>query len=370
MSSVAEAPEPTAAVEETEQTAEAPAAPEASSSPPSPADAESAAAGKDASAPTRPRDPATGRFVKADGSLASDAEQAAMEAATPPASPPPAATPPAPPAPAGEPITFRAAGQRYPIPGSAIDANGNWTIPAEQTAQIRQLLAEGVEYRTNWRKKEQDWKTQVESAGATERARAEKYNRAAVLMFERMANQEWLAAAANDPREVEYLRRELELELKSADLKAPRPAVMPAQQQDPAQQSAALEQAARATLEDEIELLLETPNARALYTSPDDRKALLARYQRRLNAYFTEHEGEIVLDRQILREDFEEEVTARQQMQKAAEDARKAVEFNARRNAPPPAAPPVVSTKAPPAVATTVNVPRDREDWRRRNGIS
>lgn len=295
-----------------------------------------------------------------------------MEAAAPVASPPPATKEPATPAPAtSEPITFRGAGQRVPIPGSAIDANGNWMIPADQTSAIRQLLAEGMEYRQNWRRKEQDFKSQIESAGATERARAEKYNRAAVLMFERMADHDWLARAAADPREVEYLRRELELELKSADLKAPAAQGPSRQEQaaDPAEQYAQLEQAARSTLEDELELLLETPQARALYTSPDERKALLARYQRRLNAYFTEHEGEVVLDRQILREDFEEEVKVRQQMAKQAEDARKAAEFNARRNAPGTTAPPVVSTKAPPAVTAPAGTPGSRDEWRRRNHI-
>ena len=84
MPEVLEAPEPTAAVAETEPTAEVPAstAGDAASAP-----AAEAGTTEPASPTTRARGP-DGRFIKADGTQATDAEHAAMEAAEPPAPPP------------------------------------------------------------------------------------------------------------------------------------------------------------------------------------------------------------------------------------------------------------------------------------------
>ena len=356
--------EPTSGVEETPTTTETPAAPEGVA--PSAPVVETATTEPAASLATRPRGP-DGRFIKADGTQASEAEHAAMEAA-PPTSPPPAATTP-PPAPTpGEPFVFRADGQKFPVPGAALSSDGTLTIPADQVPAIRQLLAEGVSHRGSWRQREQEYKTQIESASATEKARAEKYNKASVLLWDRVTNPDWLASAAADPREIEYLRRELDLELKTADLRAPRAPERP--KQDPAVQQQQLEQSARTALDEEVELLLDGPQARALYTSPEDRKALLARYQRRLNAYFTEHEGEIVLDRQVLREDFEDELKGRQEAHKAAKQAQDAAAFNARRNAPPVTAPPVVSTKGPGSSNTgTGRIFKDKDEYRKAMGL-
>ena len=356
--------EPTAGVEETQPTAEAPAAPEGEA--PSAPVAETATTEPAAPTTARPRGP-DGRFIKADGTQASEAEHAAMEAA-PPASPPPASTPPQPAATPGEPFVFRADGQKIPVPGASVSPDGHLTIPAEQVPAIRQLLAEGMSHRGSWRQREQEYKQQIESASATEKARAEKYNRASVLLWDRVTNPDWLASAAADPREVEYLRRELDLELRTADLKAPPPRATPTQ--DPAVQEQQLETAARTALDEEVELLLDGPQARTLYTSPDDRKALLARYQRRLNAYFVDHDGDIVLDRQVLREDFEEELKVRQEAHKAAKQAQDAAAFNARRNAPPVTAPPVVSTKGPgTANAGQGRVFKDRDEYRKAMGL-
>src|SRR3990167_8805352 len=139
--------EPTAGVEETQPTAEAPAAPEGEA--PSAPVAETATTEPAAPTTARPRGP-DGRFIKADGTQASEAEHAAMEAA-PPASPPPASTPPQPAPTPGEPFVFRADGQKIPVPGAAVSTDGTLTIPADQVPAIRQLLAEGVSHRGSWR---------------------------------------------------------------------------------------------------------------------------------------------------------------------------------------------------------------------------
>jgi hypothetical protein len=357
--------EPTLGVEETSITTETPAAPEGVA-PSAPGD-EPAITESAASLSTRQRGP-DGRFIKADGTQASEAEHAAIEAAAP-ASPPLAATPPQPASAPGEAFVFRADGQKIPVPGAALSSDGTLTIPADQVPAIRQLLAEGISHRGSWRQREQEYKQQIESASATERARSDKYNRASVLLWERVTDPNWLAAAVADPREVEYLRRELDLELKTADLKAPAPRATP--RSDPAEQQQQLEQSARSVLDEEVELLLDGPHARALYTSAEDRKALLARYQRRLNAYFTEHEGEIVLDRQVLREDFEEELKLRQGAAKTASANAKAKEFNDRRNAPAVAAPPVVSPKGPGSSGGTAGrVFKTREEYNKAMGLN
>src|SRR3990167_6575346 len=261
--------EPTSGVEETPTATETPAAPEGVA--PSAPVVETAITEPAASLSTRPRGP-DGRFIKADGTQASEAEHAAMEAA-PPTSPPPAAlTPPPAPTP-GEPFVFRGDGQKIPVPGASLSSDGTLTIPADQVPAIRQLLAEGVSHRGSWRQREQEYKNQIESASATEKARADKYNKASVLLWDRVTNPDWLASASADPREIEYLRRELDLELKTADLRAPKAPDQP--KQDPAVQQQQLEQSARTALDEEVELLLDGPQARALYTSPEDRKSLL-----------------------------------------------------------------------------------------------
>lgn len=366
--SVAEVMEPTAGAEEATTPAEVPATPDA---PESPAPVAETAPADPTGESSRPRDPKTGRFIKADGTLASDAEQATMEAESPASPQPPT---PAPPAPTGDPFVFRASGEKITLPDATLNPDGDLVVKAGQVPFLRQLLAEGVEHRRTFRTREQEWNQKVEQAKATETARADKYNRAAVMLFEAVSSQDWLTAAAADPREVQYLIRELGLELQKADLTIPKTEV-PKDAGPTEPDPVAIEHDARATLKGYIEELLERPQAKAVYDTPKKRQALERRLQRRLAAYFTQLEdGSIALHENRVDEDFDDELNERlaikQEADRRAEEARKAAEFNARRAAPPAPVPPVVSTKAPPAPPPQPTKYESREEWRRKNGLS
>lgn len=362
---LAEAVESPTAVAETDLPPETPGSPELSST--EAAAVEAAPPASDA--PVRTRDPATGRFIKADGSQVSDAEQATLEAKEPPAavvaSPPPVTETTTAKA---DPFIFRGDGQRYPIPGATVSADGTLTIPADQVPNVRQLLAEGVAHRGSWREQQQQAKAATETATATEKARAEKYNAAAVLLWDHLTNPEWLAAAVQSPERLEILRERLEVALQRSDLSVPKGAAPAAT--DVATDDPRLEQSARAALEEEVELLLEGPAARGFYT-PEQRTALLKQYQRRLNAYFVEHEGQVVLDRHVLAEDFADELAQRQALRGVGDADRKAKEFNARRNQPPAPAVPVVSPRGPGGSGTGAGrIFKDKEEYRKAMGLS
>lgn len=359
---VAEATEPTAGVEETQPTAQAPESPEATS-PPATAGDEPAPTGKEPTASDRPRD-ANGRFLKQDKAAPTDGA-VAETAQTPPVDE--IAPPPAPTTPSGEPFTFRAGGQRIPIQGATLSPEGALSIPPDQVPQVRQLLSDAVAFRTTWRQEKQRYEAQLKEAGSHGEARAEKYNKASVLLWDRLSQ-----LLAEHPTELEMLKREVALTLREADLaipaaKAPARTTEVPQQQEP-QAPEITEDQARAVLQEEIEDLLDGPIARTLFT-PQEREAVVKRYGRRLNAYFTEHEGEIVLDRQILKEDFEDELNARKQAREAHLKLEKASQFNQKRDVTPPPAP-VISTKGPSSAAGNPTPPQSREEWRRRNGLN
>lgn len=349
-----------AVTDEVIETAEAPASPDATSAPGG-AGEEPAGTGQAPTASDRARDE-KGRFAKQDQpteTSTGETRGALTEPVTPPVVQPPA--------PKGDPFTFRAEGQRIPLNGAFLTPDGALTVAPEQVPQVRQLFADAIAFRTTWRQKEADFKQQVEQAGAVEKARADKYNRAAILMWDRMTSPEWIRAAATDPRELEYLRRELDLELKQADLTIPK-AEQPRQaapQQDPQQ----LESQARDVLKGYVEELLERPQAKAVYDTQEKRQALEKRLQRRLAAYFVDQDGQLALHENRVDEDFEEELNERLAAKQEAEKARKAAEFNAKRNQPAPNVPPVVSTKAPPSQAPQNTRYDSREEWRRKNGI-
>lgn len=357
--SVAEATEPTAGVEETLPTAEVPEAPEGVA-PSAPGD-EPAITEPAASLATRPRGP-DGRFIKADGTQASEAEHAAIEAAAPASPPSPTPATPAPSTPPGEPFVFRADGQKIPIPGASLSPDGSLKVPAEQVPAIRQLLAEGVAHRGSWRQKEQDFERRVQEAGAVQEARATKYNHAAIHLLGIVEQ-----LMAENPRELDLVRKEVGIMLREADLKAPR--IEQPKAEPPSGEQ--LEQAARQTLDGYLDELLETPQARAVYATEEARRAVKARYGKLLNAFFQEQEGgDVVLHENAVDAVFMEELQDKLAAREATEKARKAAEFNAKRAQPAAPVPPVVSGKAPPAApAPSTAKYTDRDAWRRANGM-
>ena len=356
-----EVQEPLSEVEETEVSPEGvPEAPETVSAGAEPAS-------QDTPVSDRPRD-AHGRFMKRDGTPVAPDEQAALEAqalapataTTSPAAPTPTTT-------AGEPFVFRADGQKIPIPGSTLAPDGSLSIPPDQVPVIRQLLAEGVSHRGSWRQKEQEYQRRIEEASSVEKARADKYNHAAVFLFDKVNDPNWLQALVNDPeRELGLLRRELGLELKQREIVAPRVQEQ-VQQQEP--DEAQLTAAFGAALTDEVDELLEDPRIRGVF-SPEDVKDLKDDFIARMAAYAAQIDGEYFVDRQAVKRAFDREVKLLQRAQKAREDAVKAAEFNARRAQPAPNLPPVVSTKAPPAAPATAGTgPSSRDEWRKKMGI-
>ena len=353
-----EAPELSTVVEETSQAVDTPVAPDATAAP-SPAGEEPAPDSQGTTASARPRDE-HGRFTKQElAKQASDAANAVVPAVAD------APTPPAPPPPKGDPFVFRADGQKIPVPGATLTADGALTIPPDQVPGIRQLLAEGVTYRGSWRQKEQDFQRQIQEATSVEKARAEKYNNAAVILWNRVEQ-----LLADSPQELALFRREMDLELRSADLKIPKVAEPPKPiTDDPVQ----LEKAARAGLDEYIEELLELPEAKAAGFTAEERQALKARFQRRLQAYYVEHPekaGEIVLDTELPLEDFRDELKTRAFYAKQAEEKAKATQFNAARATPVVQAPPVVSTRGAGGSTAAPTQYSDREAWRKAMGIN
>lgn len=348
---------------------ETPAAPDGAA-PSAPAD-EAAITEPAASLSAKPRGP-DGRFIKADGTQASEAEHAAIEAAAP-ASPPIATTPtpPAPPAaPTGQPFVVRGDGQRIAMPGSTTNDQGDLTVLAEHVPAYRQLIAEGLAYRGSWRTEKADYQKQITEAGAVQEARAQKYNGASVFMLETIESPEWQAEFKESPeRALYYLKREVGFMLKEADLKAPQPRATPTQ--DPAVEQEQLRTSATATVTDYVEELLESPLAKALYPKPEDRTAAIARYARHVASYAVEVDGQIAIDTHAVRADWDDELQLRQAGQKAAGEAQKAAEFNARRNAPAVAAPPVVSPKGPGSTGAA-NRPqfKTRDEYNKAMGIN
>lgn len=315
----------------------------------------------------QPRDP-KGRFApKASDSEPASATPAEGDPAAAPPAPAPtepiaALAPPAPP-PDTRPFTFRANGQQYPVEGASIDSDGTLRIPPAQVGLVKQLLSEGVNHRQTFRQREQEFKQRVEEATQAGNARAEKYNKAAVMLWERLSDPNWVTAAAADPREIDYLRRELDLELKAADMTIPK--AEPKQEAAPDPQ--AIEQAARGALDEELDDLFEGPEARTLF-SAEERKQFKAKYQRILPAFFTERDGEILLDRHILSEHFTEELNAR----KKARDERAQLAAAARKNEAlnaKPNVPSVVPAKGSPTPSETAPK-KDRVQWAREHGFA
>jgi hypothetical protein len=261
-----------------------------------------------------------------------------------------------PPAPVVEPFTFRANGQKHTIPGLV--------VPPEQQELVRALLVDGMNHRQNLPKLQTEWKQKLAQAESLVAARTEKYNRAAVHLFDKLK-----ALLAENPAELEMTKRELALMLKEADLTVPR-APEPAAQAEP---GGVDESAARATLAGYVkELFEDTKDAAKLFT-PEDRKDFEAHVQDLIESFFVEHEGEIVLAEHKVEALFKRELTKLQRAHQAREDATRAAQklteaarFNAATNAPvkpPVAARPKPALAAAPSGAAKTPDQLFREAW-------
>lgn len=362
--------EPTAGVEETQPTADVPATPEAVA--PTAGGDEPSPATSAAEASTRARDPKTGRFTKADGSPVSDAEQAAMEAAV--ASSPQTPTtetakPPEAPAPVTAPFVVRGDGQKFTFPDAALNEAGDLTIKATQVPNLRMLIAEGLSHRGSWRQKEQGYQQQIEQAGAVEKARADRAEMVAAKLIDAIGSADWMTAAVADPREAQYLIRELALEFNQAKLTAPRPEPEAKQADVPVEQIVAN---CQTTLSEYIDELLENPQAKAVYNTPELRTALKSRIQRRWRAYFNEDGNDILLHENAVDADVMEELNERLAAKKAADDQARKLADAAAKNAARTAAPAVPSTVPAKGSPTPgeVKQPKTKAQWARDHGFA
>jgi hypothetical protein len=285
-------------------------------------------------------------------------------------SPPVAPAPPSPPVatPSGDPFVVRGDGQRLTMPGSTLDANGNLLVQAEHIPTYRQLIAEGLAHRGSWRQRETEYKSQIEQASASAQAQVAKYNEASIYLFNIVSDPDQLAALAASPDRIEMVRERLALMLERHDLKIPK--AQAPQAEAPAVDDGQMEQAARSTLSGYIEELLESPQAKAVYDTPDKRQALTKRFQRRLNAYFVEQDGGVALHENMVDEDFREELADRIEARKLQTAHAKADAFNAARTPKPVTAPPVVSTKGPGSTGNTSGrIFKDKDEYRKAMGL-
>lgn len=237
---------------------------------------------------------------------------------------------------AAEPFPIRVNGQRILVPGI--------TVAPEHQDTVRALLVDAFNHRQNFPRLQAEAKQRERVSEARTEAVKAKYNGASVYLLDQVEQ-----LLAEQPERLNMVRREVALMLREADLALPKAEAQSEQEVD-------LEPAARATLSGYLtELMEDLPGAKLL--SAEDKQTIGKAFQRRLNAYFEEHEGEPALDTHKVKEDFEYELSihtrAHQARETAARDAEKtaaAARFNAAQTSRPsqPPTPP----KPKPVVAT------------------
>ena len=271
----------------------------------------------------------------------------APEAVTPP--PVVAEAPKPEPTPVAEPFAFRVNGKRYEIPGLV--------VPPEQSERVRQLLINGANHEQNFPRMQAESKQKLAQAEQRVEAVKGKYNAASVFLFDRLSQ-----VLAEQPQELEMVKRELALMLKEADLTIPKTA--PAE----AEPEGVTEEAARAELAVGLrELHEDLPGAKIL--SAEDRAEMEQAIQADIESYFVQREDGIYLDTYKLKARYERDLKiytrAHQAKESAARDARRvqdAARFNAGANAGH-AAPPAPS-KPKPALAAAPS--GQKPDWDQR----
>jgi hypothetical protein len=288
-----------------------------------------------------------------------DGKIVAGEAPAAPVTPAPEAVTPTPvveapkvetPAPVAEPFAFRVNGKRYEIPGLV--------VPPEQSERVRQLLINGANHEQNFPRLQSESKQKLAQAEQRVEAVKGKYNAASVFLFDRLSQ-----VLAEQPQELEMVKRELALMLKEADLTIPKSA--PAADAEPEGVS---EEAARAELATGLrELHEDLPGAKIL--SAEDRAEMEQAIQADIESYFVQREDGIYLDTYKLKARYERDLKiytrAHQAKETAARDAKKvqdAARFNAGANAGH-AAPPAPS-KPKPALAAAPS--GQKPDWDQR----
>lgn len=275
-----------------------------------------------------------------------------------------------------EAFRFRHNGKDHDAAGFEFNpADGTVKVAAEQVGLLRdalnarQLISEGRDINAQLRKDYEAVQRQLGEKNTVDGAKAEKYNRASLTLFDRLEKApEWFFNRISDPnlretlvsewqREMGYITKDVSFLLREADLKIPKVA----EQSPPNEQQIA--QAVQGSLTTSLdELFNGVADARSLF---DDKEQgdLYESFQRRVNAYVVrDKDGNMFLDFHGLKQDFDREVTRQRRISDAAKDARtkeaeraKLLVDNARRTAPSITAPPT-----PAGGPTPARAPKDK----------
>lgn len=268
-----------------------------------------------------------------------------------------------------EPFRFRAERSEHVLQDAEYYPGKGLFIPDSRVPEVKQLFAEGVTHRQSWRQTLES--VRQESTGRVQEAeaRANALNTAAVKLLDAIEQ-----SGQFDEREINLLKRDLALDLRTAGLQKP---VVRQEAEPDGQQAEVIQQQARSVLEDEVlTALAHNPKYSALAKlGEEDRKDLLSFFSETLPAYFDEQEGQIVLDRHKVLAALDRELKkvsriseAQAEANRKAEALRKAAAQNELRNKKP-VIPPAVPTKGSPTPSEGPRVYKTREEWQREMGL-
>lgn len=286
--------------------------------------------------------------------------------------PPPSQTPPV--EVQGTPLTYRAGGQERTYSGAERLPDGSIRIKPETYSQLANDLAAAYTYQHTWR--DTLARTKAEAAQTA----AEATTRATTLetMAGRLLEELEVRMEANEYR---LLARELALDLKQAGV-TPQQGTKPTAQPDPQQEQQQAEQIrfqAQQTLVDEVLTKIQhTPGYAALAPDEATRNDLLNYFLETMGTYYTEVDGQIVLDTHKVAFVLDREakaVHARLEAQKKADAEVKALREAQERNAAKQKQPEIPPTIAPAGNTTPGKTPTtfksraEYDKWRAGYGL-
>lgn len=289
------------------------------------------------------------RWYKDGKIVAGEPPAAPVEASNPstpqaPALEAPKVEPPKAEAPAGDPWQIRAGGSRekVAVPGASIMPDGKLVVAPEFVGRHRDIVAAGIQHLSNYGREKAQYMEQIREAEARGQAHGAKYNKASVYLWDKLSS-----VLAEHPQELDLIRRELAIELKSADLEIPK--AQPVSEPAPEQ----IEQAFSVGLGSYVDELFEDAPRGVL--SPEDIQDIRTAIGARMAAYAAEVDGQIMLDTHAVKRDFDREIgliqRAHQREAAAREQAKKAQQAAAFNTANTPKSPAPTPRKPTPTPA-------------------
>lgn len=265
----------------------------------------------------------------------------------------------------GEPFSFKANKQDYPIEGAVYIPGEGLAIPEEQIPFVKQLLSEGAYFRTNWRQLEQGYQQKIKDLESNPR-QSESEERANAILKE-------LDGVLSDPEKLIEFAARLEVEgpllkeraraqLLESKLKTFESQTQSAKEKERnellAQQK---DEAWRETFQ-----TLKADKAYAFF-GPEDWKAFEEEMSDLKDALFVVQHGETYLNEGQIIKAAQRRGQILSRVGKQANAVSKAVEFNAKRNPKPPAAPQLNAKVS--AATEEEKAPASWDEWKKRNGL-